>query len=1142
VITSGSPDPAASSGSGAGAPPASAPADSKAPPAAARRRATTLDLGQLDAVIFDLDGVLTDTAELHFRAWSALFADLFAAAGQTVAPFTRGDYERLVDGEQRLDGVRHVLADRWITLPDGGPDDGPGLATVGALAADKDRRFLELLAQVGPRPFPGSVALLERLHRAGVPLAVVSASRNCALVLGEAGLAQLVTARVDGLSAAAMRLAGKPDPALFLEASSRLGADPARSAVFEDAVAGVEAGRRGGFAIVVGVDRFGQGPALMAAGATAVVTDLAAIHLRGRGPVDDGWHLTYVGDDPELVGRRESLCTLANGVLGCRGAEPWARDDGVRYPGTYLASIYDRAPDRVGDSWLETESLVNAPNWLPLSFRLDHGPWLDAGASSLTQQELVLDLRRGVLTRRARVQPPGPGSLQILERRIVSMDDPHLCALEVSVVSDGWEGELEVRTGLDAGVGTDETEEERLLPHRHLEVVTSGGSTRIIGELDPRAPGAALDRSPGPALDGSGSLWLLARTRHSLVTIALATRVRVTASQPGELQLAASPARPPSRQPAMIWRGAIGRGARVTVQKVTAIYTGRDPAISNPLSAARRSALAAPQFGPLLQSHQAAWSRLWSRIGSRMDDADGSSQALHLHLFHLFQVASPHVRDLDAGLGARGLHGEGYNGHVFWDELFALRVVNLHRPDIARELLAYRERRLPAARQAAASANLPGARFPWQSASDGRDVTPTRLFNPRSQRWMPDRSRYQRHVGLAVAYNVIQHYQATGDLDVLASRSGEMVLEVALHFAAMATPGDDGAYHISGVMGPDEFHDGYPWSSEPGVTDNAYTNVMTAWLMARALNLVALLQASSRPEVPERAGVGRRELERFELLSRRLYVPFHQGVMSQFAGYEQLEPIDLDRYRQRYGNIGRLDLLLEAEGLAVNRYQVAKQADVLMLLYLLSGDELREVLGRLGYRFDDAAIEATIDYYEPRTTHGSTLSRVVHAWVRARADRRASWQHFRQALTADLADSQGGTTREGIHLGAMAGTIDLVERCYPGLELRGDALWFRPQLPSPLRRIGFPLTYRRHRLEVEITPQRIAVEASPGRAAAMTLVISGHPYQIQPGQRVEQELPAPSQGRSRPLTGEVSAAASTSSAGAADHPQQPNSQ
>ena len=167
-----------------------------------------------------------------------------------------------------------------------------------------------------------------------------------------------------------------------------------------------------------------------------------------------------------------------------------------------------------------------------------------------------------------------------------------------------------------------------------------------------------------------------------------------------------------------------------------------------------------------------------------------------------------------------------------------------------------------------------------------------------------------------------------------------------------------------------------------------------------------------------------------------MFVPFHDGVISQFEGYEQLAELDWDAYRKRYGNIQRLDRILEAEEDDVNRYKASKQADALMLLYLLSSDELREVLDRLDYHFSHRQIPKMVDYYIDRTSHGSTLSAVVHTWVLARANREHAIEFFQQVLNSDIADIQGGTTSEGIHLAAMAGSVDLVQRCFTGLETR----------------------------------------------------------------------------------------------------------
>src|SRR5678815_3075811 len=161
-------------------------------------------------------------------------------------------------------------------------------------------------------------------------------------------------------------------------------------------------------------------------------------------------------------------------------------------------------------------------------------------------------------------------------------------------------------------------------------------------------------------------------------------------------------------------------------------------------------------------------------------------------------------------------------------------------------------------------------------------------------------------------------------------------------------------------------------------------------------------------------------------MSRRIFVPFHDGVISQFEGYADLNELDWEAYRDMYGDIGRLDRILEAEGDTTNRYKLSKQADVLMLFYLLSSQELWAVFERLGYAFDPQEdVQRNVDYYLSRTAHGSTLSRVVTAWVLARLDRGRSWEQMAAALESDVADVQGGTTREGIHLGAMAGTVDI---------------------------------------------------------------------------------------------------------------------
>ncbi|MFC8717330.1 HAD family hydrolase [Kitasatospora sp. NPDC057198] len=242
---------------------------------------------RITAFLFDLDGVLTQTAKVHAAAWKDMFdAFLRAEAARTGGGFTPfdpvGDYDRYVDGRPRLDGTRQFLASRGIELPEGTPQDPPGTRTVNGLSSAKNETVLRLIREQGVQPYEGSVAYLHRLRELGLPRAVVSSSANCRDVLAAAGIDDLFEVVVDGLTLARDHLAGKPAPDTFLAAAQRLGVAPEHAAVFEDALAGVAAGRAGGFGAVVGVNRTGQAAALREHGATVVVDDLSQL-LEERG-------------------------------------------------------------------------------------------------------------------------------------------------------------------------------------------------------------------------------------------------------------------------------------------------------------------------------------------------------------------------------------------------------------------------------------------------------------------------------------------------------------------------------------------------------------------------------------------------------------------------------------------------------------------------------------------------------------------------------------------------------------------------------------------------------------------------------------------------------------------------------------------
>ncbi|MDJ0945141.1 MAG: glycosyl hydrolase family 65 protein [Kiloniellales bacterium] len=797
------------------------------------------------------------------------------------------------------------------------------------------------------------------------------------------------------------------------------------------------------------------------------------------------WCLRYEGYDPQSEGLRETLCVLGNGYFATRGTAPNAVADDVHYPGTYLAGGYNRLTSEIAGREIENEDLVNIPNWLPLVIRIDDGPWLRPGEVEHFDYEQELDLRQGLLSRSFRLRDPQGRTTLWRERRFVSMAEPHLAAIELRLTPENWSGRMTLRSAIDGGVLNDGVARYRELNRRHLETLETAQTSDDTILLRSR----------------------MVQCRREIVEAARTRLQQDGKPLAGERHL--------DRLPDFIAQDIAfdaEEGREIAVEKVVALYTSQDEAISEPGLAAIDQLDHADSFDRLMEAHRRAWAHLWEECGIEIETTANHHVGLklRLHIFHLLQTISIHSVDLDVGMPPRGWHGEAYRGHIMWDELFIFPYLNLRKPVLTRSLLRYRYRRLGAARRAAREAGFRGAMFPWQSGSDGREESQRLHLNPMSGRWISDDSQRQRHVNVAIAFNVWQYYEVTEDREFLYDFGAELMLEIARFWASIASYDESsGRYAIRGVMGPDEFHTAYPGkdpTTEGGLDNNAYTNVMVAWTLSRALDALDLLPENRRRELCDQLELSAEELDDWDDISRNLTVPLHDGVISQFEGYEKLKDFDWDGYRKKYGDIQRLDRILEGEGTDSNLYKVSKQADVLMLFFLFSTEQLTEIFERLGYDFDPDTILKTIRYYVQRTSHGSTLSWVTHAWVLARADRPRSWELWSQALDSDIADIQDGTTKEGVHLGAMAGTVDLVQRCYTGIEPRANVLTFNPRLPDELTCLTTTVRYRGQTLDLKVNHEKLCVSSRPFTAYPITIAYRGHVREISPGQRYEFRL------------------------------------
>jgi trehalose/maltose hydrolase-like predicted phosphorylase len=767
------------------------------------------------------------------------------------------------------------------------------------------------------------------------------------------------------------------------------------------------------------------------------------------------FQVVYDGFDPTNEGLREALTSTGNGYFCTRGCAEWQEADDTHYPGTYAHGIYNRRTTVVGVSPRLNEDLVNLPNWLLLKLRIGEGePFRLADVDVLSYRH-AYDFRNALLVRELSFRDGEGRETSLRSRRFVSMHRMHLAALAWDLTALNWSGKVEIVSALDGRVVNQGVARYRRLEGRHL---------------DPQ----------GPRTGGSDVIALKTRTRQSRIEVAEAARTRVYRGGV-ELDVARTTYQTEDYIHQVLTHE-MEAGATIRVEKNVAFYSSRDRGISEPLEAAIRSVGLYPTFDEELEDQTSAWDELWEVCDHQLPREEQVQFLLRFHTAHLLQVCSRQTAHHDAGVPARGLNGEAYRGHVFWDELFLYPFLNFRQPAVSRGLLLYRYRRISEAREAARRAGYQGAMFPWQSGSDGKEQTQSVHLNPLSGRWDPDLSRNQRHVGAAIFYAVWQYHLTTNEFDFLRDCGAEMMLEIARFWASIAhhNPETD-RWEIHGVMGPDEFHERYPGAAEGGLRNNAYTNVMAAWIAETAQRVLELLPTTRREALRKRIGLTDEEIEVWGQMSRRMFVPFHaDGVISQFEGYEDLEELDWDGLRARHGNIQRLDRILRAEGDDPNRYKASKQADTLMLFYLFRDAELRRLFAQLGYDLQPERVFRTIEYYDKRTSHGSTLSLIVHAGVLANTDPESSWERFLEALHSDIHDIQGGTTAEGIHTGVMAGTLDLVQRIYLGAEVREGVVFFAPRLRERLDGLRVLMQFRSTPIRVGIDGSELTVEVLTG--------------------------------------------------------------
>ena len=749
---------------------------------------------------------------------------------------------------------------------------------------------------------------------------------------------------------------------------------------------------------------------------------------------DSSWVLTHEGYNVLTENAVESRFALGNGFLGMRASRPVSRGPTwvswlghirwASWPRCYVAGLFDR-PNTVPP----VPALVPVADWSRVTLVLDGNPQLLLDGEFLASVR-QLDMRRGILLSDLSYRAHAGITICSGELRLVSLADRAVALqlLRFSLDRDGIDVTLEANFAM-AGMGMEPLQLDRDVCAWRTE--GSGKAVAMAGSITLRADGRPL------VPERSFSLrWIW--------------RWRSVAGQELELDRLVTVARSDrwADDPALVAADAMARGRALGWRGV-------------------------------LAAHETAWRQHWDASDVIIEGDDKVQEAVRFAVYHLTSAANP--EDECVSVGARGLTGDAYFGHVFWDtEIYLLPFYVAVWPEAARALLMYRYHTLPGARAKADAMGYKGALYAWESADTGEETTPERVIGADGTPVEILTGRMEHHISADVAYAVWQYWRFTRDDDFFLRAGAEMLLETARFWASRAVAEADGKRHIRHVIGPDEYHE--------DVDDNAFTNVMARWNIGRGLETMDLLRESwpnHAAALREKLALGDDELADWRDAIARIVTGLDAatGIYEQFAGYHKLEQLDLSLYADRKMPI---DVVIGPE--RTQRSQVVKQADVVALIALLPDE------------FPGAAAKANFRHYEPRCAHGSSLSAGIHALVAARlGETETALRFLRQAAIADL--ELDPNSAGGIRIAGLGGLWQAIILGFAGLDLKSDMLGIDPRLPPHWRSLSFRVCWRGRSVAIRIAGKTAQATLVDGEG--MEIRIAGTRGKLTPGVTLE---------------------------------------
>jgi len=721
------------------------------------------------------------------------------------------------------------------------------------------------------------------------------------------------------------------------------------------------------------------------------------------------WRIREAAFDPARAFLHETLFTLGNGYIGMRGTpdEGTPGRAGQTLEGTYLNGFHDteaiRYPENAYGLARVNEFMLNVPNAKRVAAVVD-GERFAVDGGRVLAWERTLDLNTGLLVRAVEWETTTGKRLRIASRRLVCCARKHVAAIEYAVTPLNFAGQVRIVADVDAEV------------------------TNLQAGDDPRV-GSALT---GPSLIetarevGAHDVLLLQRTRHSGFTLATATDA-----------VASGAARVEPVELGHVFEADVAQGATFTLHKYVAYASSRDmaPGAVGPHARAELAAARAAGFDALALEQADYLARFWDESDVAIAGDDALQQGVRFNQFHLLQSVG---RDGRTNIAAKGVTGEGYEGHYFWDtEIYVFPFFLFSRPEIARALLQYRYNGLPKARERARQmAHDKGALYPWRT-----------IAGEECSAYFPAGTA-QYHINADVAYSIRLYLLATGDFDFMAEQGAEIVLETARIWTGIGGYDRKGRFCINEVTGPDEY--------TALVNNNYYTNAMARMHMTFAADVAERLRAE-RPgdftRVTHAIGLTDDEVKAWRDASAAMFLPYDDdlGIHEQDDSFLSKKPWDFANTPPE-----NYPLLLNYHPLVIYRHQVCKQADVVLALLLLSSQ----------FALDDKRRD--FDFYEGVTTHDSSLSSCIFSIVASEIGYRdKAYAYFMETARLDL-DNTHANTQYGVHTAAMAGTWLGVAYGFGGMRLDEAGLRFAPTLPDQWTGYRFKVQVRGALLEVAV--------------------------------------------------------------------------